>query len=447
MVSMTSARTGCVPAPRVAYIAGSLPCRSETFVYRELLELRRVGLTVEAVSVRTPARDLGVPGIDRLAEESIVLYGDPAALVRDAAGEVIHHPIRSLSTLCRALRDAVLERDIRLGSRPKTLIQAITALALARRLRARGVTHLHAHMAHVPTTIAMYAAMQMGVLFSFTGHAADLFRDRAMLGLKLARAAFTSCISEWHQEFYQWVLAQQGAGKQLETKLPLVRCGVDMAEFAPRADRKPGTRILAVGRLVPKKGFDILLEALSRLVKEGRPVVCDLVGEGPERDPLERQREDLGLVDRVRFCGALSNHRVREMMQRADLFVLPCRVAGDGDRDGIPVVLMEAMACGVCVITGDLPTIRELVIPGKTGILVKPGEVDALATAIGNVLEDPRGYAAMARAGLNRVKDEFTISGNVRRLRRAICGEEQGIPPVVGDLADHRATAITSVDS
>jgi glycosyltransferase involved in cell wall biosynthesis len=416
---MTNARPRSTPNHRIAYISGVLPSRSETFVYREILALRERGLYVTPVSVHRPQRDLGSRAVDRLADEVDVVYSDPVAVVRDAVREILGRPVRSLSLFARALRDAVREPDVSLVGRPKILVQAFAALALARRLRARRITHVHAHMANVPTTIAMYAARHLAVPFSFTGHAADIFRDRVMLEAKLRRAAFVACISEWHRRFYRRIVPVEKA------KLPVVRCGVDVTIFLPSGIGSNGLQILAVGRLVAKKGFDVLLEAVSRLVRKGLPVVCDLVGEGPDRARLERIRQDLSLGDRVRFHGALANERIRTMMQQAGIFVLPCRVARDGDRDGIPVVLMEAMACGLCVIAGDLPTIRELVIDGETGIMVKPGSADALAAALERALEDPEALSGLREAARRHVKEEFDLEVNVTRLEAAFTGEPE----------------------
>jgi len=416
---MNNARPKPTRAPRIAYVSGVLPSRSETFVYREILALEQRGLFVAPVTVHQPQRDLGCRAVDRLADEVDVVYRNPVAVARDAVGEILGRPGRSLSLLARALRDAVREPDVRLVGRPKILVQAFAALALARRLRARRITHIHAHMAHVPTTIAMYAAWQLGVPFSFTGHAADIFRDRAMLEAKLERAEFVACISEWHRRFYQSLVPVP------EAKLPVVRCGVDVTVFLPSGIGRNSLQILAVGRLVAKKGFDVLLEAVSRLAGKGLPVHCDLVGEGPDRARLERLGHDLRLEDRVRFHGALSNERIRKMMQQAGIFVLPCRVAGDGDRDGIPVVLMEAMACGLCVITGDLPAIRELVIDGETGIMVEPGSVDALTAALERALKDPEALSGLREAARRHVKEEFDLRVNVTRLEAAFTGETE----------------------
>lgn len=397
---------------KVAYIASQLPKRSETFVYRELSALRAAGVEVLAVSLHPPETGLGERLLDELALHALPVYGTgTAALARDALRELAGHPLKAIGTLGQALRDAVRERDLAWGARLKLLPQALASLALARRLREHRVRHLHAHFAHAPATLALYAARQLGVPFSFTGHAVDLFRDRALLHAKLRRARFVNCISEWHRSFYRTLVARP------DQDYPIVRCGVDPTDFAPvaHAPNEP-PRVLGVGRLVPKKGFDVLLRAAARLKQEGVRLQVRIAGDGPELAALEALRHELGLDPDVEFPGACANRQVRTWLQTADLFVLPCRVDAEGDRDGIPVVLMEAMACGVCVVSGDLPAIRELVADGITGRLTAPGDVQALAEVLRTLLADPDLRARLARGGQQRVATEFSLEVNVNRM-------------------------------
>lgn len=385
--------------PHILYVGATLPARSETFVYREVLGLRARGVRVSVASVHPPERDLKDPELDALASEAHVVYG---------CG-----PTGKLSTLLKGVRArpwgptrGLLET--RPGYWPKYVLQCRAGQALAHRLRDRGVTHVHAHMAHVPTTIAMHCAEALGVPFSFTGHAADLFRDRAALKTKLRRAAFVACISEWHRSFYADLTGLP------PSRLPIVRCGVDLDSFDPIAP-VDGRSILGVGRLVPKKGFDVAIRALPQV--EG--AVLTLVGDGPEAPRLRALAEEVGVAERVVFAGAQPNERVRQMLKEAALFVLPCRLAEDGDRDGIPVALMEAMARQVCVVSGDLPTIRELVVDGVSGVMVPPGQVDPLVASLRRLLSTPALRNRLAEGGRARVAQEFSLAVNLDRLQAA----------------------------
>jgi glycosyltransferase involved in cell wall biosynthesis len=400
----------------ILYIGAYLPRLSETFVYREVLELKRTGWTVHTASLHQPDTfGDNEKELQQLAGNTVVIYGGWPQLIGDALAECAAHPLRALKTLLRAATDGCFERDLTLKSRMVLPGQALAAIALAKRVRSKGVRHIHAHMAHAPTTVAMYTAFQLNIPFSFTGHAADLFRDRALLNCKLKRSAFTACISEWHRDFYQ------GECKRLEAAYPIVRCGVNLDEFSPehRTTEPKSPLVFGAGRLVPKKGFDVLLRALKRLGTEDVPYGCRIAGGGDEMEPLLALANELELKDSVEFCGAKPNGEINAMMKQSDLFVLPCVVAASGDRDGIPVVLMEAMACEVCVVSGDLPTIRELVKDGETGFMVQPGNADALAETLKKLLNDPALRKRVAQQGRKWVAEEFSLNNNAERLATA----------------------------
>ena len=382
--------------PRLLYFGARLPARSETFVYREVFELRQRGWEVLVASVHPPERGLGSLNLDRLADEVLCVYGGGwCRLALDAISTILRAPRASARVLSRATLDALFGSGVRLSRRPKLLVHALAALALERRCRNYQVDHVHAHMAHVPTGIAMYWALFRGITFSFTGHAADLFRDQSLLPAKLKRAAFVACISHWHRRFYQELSPDLD-----ESRLPVIRCGVDLPTFQRETNGDgPPFRVLGVGRLVEKKGFEILVRALAGIRDRQVPVVCRIIGDGPDYPMLKDLAASLGLGEVLQFLGARSNQEVREEMQNCDLFVLPCRRADSGDRDGIPVVLMEAMAACVPVISGDIETIRELVQHDRTGWMVEPDHVQQLGAAIELLLSDS---ARRQRLGLGR---------------------------------------------
>lgn len=407
-----------VGSQHLLYIGSVLPSRSETFVYREVLELRKRRHRVSVATVRKPQKGLGEVELDQLADDAIPIYSTGLVqLALDAASFVVAQPWNSSAVLISCVRDAIVGRGVQLKRRPKILIQGIAALALAKRCRVQNpqVSHIHSHMAHVPTTIAMYAAKALKVPFSFTGHAADLFRDFSLLPAKLRRAKFVSCISEWHRAYYQQFEPELG-----EEHLPVVRCGVDTDLFEPIDKHSDlALRILAVGRLVEKKGFDTLIAACARLKANRQEFRCDIIGDGELYESLSNMIVEQSLDDSVHLCGAMANHEIRTAMQNSDLVVLPCRAAKSGDKDGIPVVLMEAMSCGVPVISGDLVTIRELIEHDVSGLLVEPGNVSELAEAISRLLRDESKRSELAKKGRERILEEFSISQNVHRLENA----------------------------
>ncbi|HEX7897790.1 MAG TPA: glycosyltransferase family 4 protein [Planctomycetota bacterium] len=395
--------------PTTAVLAPRYPASSETFVYRDVRGLRRAGLDVVVVALRgNPDRVDDPDGPIQPAE--LVVY-DGAGLAA-AAAELLARPMRSLLTLGRALADMIAPGEpVDAADRAKLPIQALYALGLARRLRARGVERLHAHFAHAPATVGLYAAEHLRIPFSFTGHANDLFLRRSLLARKLRRAAFVACISEWHRELYASVAPAE------KSRRPVVRCGVDTRAWAPPRDRAAGS-LLFVGRLVEKKGLDTLLRALAR--PGASRLRLRVVGDGPMRDAWTALALETGVAARVEWLGARGNADVRRELRRAEALVLPCRTDRAGDRDGIPVVLMEAMACGVPVVAGDLPAIRELVEDGVTGRLVAGGDVDALARALADLAADPEERERLARGGRARVEAEFSMEANAARLAKAL---------------------------
>lgn len=399
--------------PVILYMSGTLPTRSETFVYREIFALRRLGVDIRTASVHAPVTGMDDGPLDQMAKETVWIYGrGVVGLLTDAVVELVARPARTLATMGRVLLDAVCSSDVSMSRRPKVVWQGLAGLSLARRARVMRVSHIHAHMAHVPTTIGMYAARQLGVGFSFTGHANDLFPNRTLLKEKLDRAVWVNCISEWHRGFYQSIVARR------DSDYPIVRCGVDTAHYEPTpAPRRDMLEVLAVGRLVEKKGFDVLVEALGDIASSAGPRIrARIAGGGEEYDRLEKLIAKQAAGSEIELLGDTPNDRVMDLMGEVDLFVIPCRVAGSGDRDGIPVVLMEAMARGRCVVSGDLETIRELVRDGVSGVMVPPGDRTALARVLTELALDRDRVDTIGRAGRARVEQEFDLVVNAHRI-------------------------------
>lgn len=391
---------------KILYLSSVLPKRSETFVYNEVLALSRVGQSVDIASLYPPETGLGDPVLDKLARRAHVVYGRGVfGVVSGALRFFLSHPARSAAVAGLAIRDLVLASDMPWASRPKVLYQCLAALSLARAVA--GVERVHVHMAHAAATVGMYAARALGVPFSFTGHAADLFRERCLLAEKLRRASFVACISEWHRSWYQSIVPRPDA------EYPVIRCGVNVPDPPGGPHPGPALRIGGLGRLVPKKGFDVLIGAVRNLGLPPGKFEVEIAGDGPDRAKLEQSSAGLP----IKFIGPLNHSDVPAWIASLDLFVLPCRVVSDGDRDGIPVVLMESMAAGVCSVSGDLPTIRELIRDGESGALTPPGDVEALAGRLGQLMSDAALRRRLGASGRNRVIEEFSREKNVAKLQ------------------------------
>jgi glycosyltransferase involved in cell wall biosynthesis len=406
-------------AASLVVVAPLYPAVSETFVYREVVGLRARGWAVHPVSLHA----LGSRGAraESIEAAELTLSGRhlPATLVL-AFREFLSHPTRSIRTLVIAARDACRPGE-NLGAlaRIKVVSLAVLGVGAAAWMRRKAVGHIHCHFANGPTTLGMYAALQLGIPFSIVGHANDLFDRRSLLRRKLERAAFVSCISRWHRDWYRTLCPGD------DTKYPIVRCGVALDAWRPGPEvpdpRDGPLRVLTVARLVEKKGVDTLLLALAEAEQEcGLAWTLDIAGEGVERPLLEALASRLGCSNRVTFHGMIDNDRVRQLMSEAQVLVLPCRTNRLGDRDGIPVVLVEAMAMGLPVVAGDLPTIRELVIHDRTGVLVAPSDWTELAKQLIELARHPEKRYQLGAGGRAMVEAEFGLDLNLDRLESSI---------------------------
>jgi colanic acid/amylovoran biosynthesis glycosyltransferase len=282
----------------------------------------------------------------------------------------------------------------------------------ARKLRREPVTMIHAQWAHAGATIGMYAAWLLGVPFSFTGHAADLFRDRVALKDKIRRANFIIAISNFHRRLY----IQNGAR---EEQLHIVFCGIDVKQFPMRAAQRaiPPLRILSVGRLIEKKGFHLLIDACRLLQDHGTEFECVIAGSGPMEVELRRRIASLDLQDRVIITGkAVLQEALPQFLTEGDVFVQPCIWSRDNDVDGTPRTLMEAMACGLPCVSTRIVGIPDIIVDGQSGLLVAPDDPQELAEAIGRLLDDNNLARRLAIGGRERIEEHFNLDTCVEPL-------------------------------
>ncbi len=377
---------------------------SDAWVANELRIVHEYGIPFRLHAMRAArATYFESEGVTRLNESTNVLYPLPAiGLLASILLTAVTFPGRFASALGNALFG---ERES-LRGRVAALAHLLVACYWARSLRRQKVSLIHAQWAHSGGTIGMYGAWLLGVPFSFTGHAADLFRDRVALRDKIRRADFIVCISTYHRGFYK----EHGAHDE---QLRLVYCGIDVEQLGPQPQPRTRTpfRILSSGRLVEKKGFRDLIQACRLLAGEGLAFECVIAGTGPLYGALTEQIRQAGLSDRVRLTGqVVKQERLAEFMHTGNVYCLPCVPAPDGDIDGLPQMLMEAMACGLPAVSTRLVGIPDLVVDGRTGILVKPGHPEQLAEAIKSLHDDPAFANRLARAGRQWLVDRFDIS-------------------------------------
>jgi glycosyltransferase involved in cell wall biosynthesis len=386
----------------IVYMTSQFPVICETFIAREIIELERRGFEVLVVPLGTKPQPVDENELPRA--EVVRTPFLSGKILAGALAEFVRHPVAVFrhSTFI-ALR--LLRRPARLF---KFLAVLPKTLYLLRTFRERGVVHIHSHWATVPTSCALFVSLMTGAPFSFAAHAWDIHVDgnELLLREKVERADRVFTCTKYNKRR----LAQFGP----EDKIEVMYHGIDIDQhqFNPIKVLSPPL-ILAGTSLVPQKGFDDLVSALAILRRDGVPFRAEILGRGVLKDALASQISELGLKDRVELIGTRTHGEVVELMQQATVFVMPSKRAPRGFIDGLPNVIAEAMACGACVVATRFSGIPELVDDGVNGLLVEPGDPEALAAAMRKALEDPDSNAKMIVAARRTVEEVFDLQKNV----------------------------------
>lgn len=391
---------------RLAYLTTKFPALSETFIYEELLALCELGFDLRFFAFYSTG-ERAHSYTQALCDT--IIYVPPFFSRAHLAAH--WHFARARPGPYRAAVSQIIRETWRtpaiLG---KSLYAFCKGVALAHILGTDGdlPQHLHAHWATMPTTAALVVSQLLDIPFSFTAHAWDIFKEQAMLPAKLRAADFAVTISEYNRRHLRQLCPAA------TDRIHVIRCGVNLTRFPYHHERAIADppRILTVGRLVEKKGLRWLIEACAQLRSQGFDFICAIVGGGPQRSALEQLIVAHSLQDAVKLTGGLPQEELRGLWQTASLFALPCTVTRNGNRDGIPVVLMEAMASGIPVVSTAVSGIPELVEDGVTGLLVPPNDASQLGQAMGRLLADPQLSARLAWAGRRRVEREYDVTRN-----------------------------------
>ena len=407
---------------RTGFVLKGYPRLSETFIAQEIAGLEKAGLALEIISLRAPTDKRRHPVHDEIKAQVTYLP------------EYAHHePLRCLAALLKALRlpgfatawrafRADFARD-RSRNRVRRFVQA-AVLAVE---RGAHVSRLHAHFIHTPASVTRYAAQMLGCEWSCSAHAKDIWTSPDWeLADKLAQASWTvTCTASGHAHL-------QSLAAEPE-RVHLSYHGLDLERFAPFAHRrhqrdgsKPAdpVRLVSVGRAVTKKGYDTLLEALALLPGDVH-WRFDHAGGGELLDRLKEQAARLGIDDRIVWHGAQDQSAVLALYRACDLFVLPCRIAPDGDRDGLPNVLVEAASQGLACISTNISGVPELISKKGLGLLVQPEDPAALALAIEALMRSPDRRGKLGRAIEQRVRREFDHLASIRQLMALFESDER----------------------
>lgn len=415
---------------RRAYVLKMYPRFSETFIVSEILAREAAGEDLVIFSLRPSTDTRFHPELARVRAE--VIHIDRPSSARSfwqSFAEAAAEP-----RVAAAVSDHLGEL-MELGHD-----DAIQALTLARLALDHEVTHLHAHFASVSTTVTRAASALTGIPYSFTTHAKDIFHEDVVLtdlARKTADADHVIAISDFNRRYLSRVL-----GPELADRVVVVRNGLEIDRF-PYRPKQGATgevpSLLAVGRLVEKKGFAHLLDALARLRADGMSCRLDLVGTGPLEEELRTRSHTLGLDDLVTFHGALTQAEVRDMLTDHDILVSPFVIGTDGNADGLPTVLLEGMATGIPCVAGAVTAVPEVIDHGRTGWLVDGTDEANIASTIAEVAAalrtDPAGIRAVTDAARDRVcrlHDSGVQAGQLASLAdaAAVPGAVPAVPTV-----------------
>lgn len=387
----------------IAYLNSEYPSLSHTFIEREIRALRARGVDIRTFSVR-PATKLGAAGAahSAAAAETVVLQAGAATLFKDLVVGTLTRPLGVIRALVESQRLSPpgLSYRLRHGA------YVVQGIRLARLVRPVKIRHIHVHMANNGAAVAMLACVydpRLSYSLSIHGSAEFFHVDSWTLGPKVERAAFVRCISNFcRAQIMAW------SSPSCWDRLHIVHCGVDPDAYTPRPARKPGAgplRILTVGRLHSIKGYEVLLRACARLAQAGLNFHLDMVGDGPLMAQLRALAASLGIAEHVTFSGGVDQDKVGAHYDRADVMVVSSFM------EGVPVVLMEAMAKRLAVISSRVGGVPELVRDGVDGTLVDPGSVESLAAALAPLARDPDSCARFGASARERILDDFSIDG------------------------------------
>ena len=399
-------------ALRLIYIIGTYPSVTTTFIDREVRILRELGVDLDTVSIRRPS-----PGklfsVEQQQLEQTTIYLLPVDWLDFVVGNLhfcIYRPLVYFGMLIYLMS----RTHPHLTHWLKTFLHFAEGVYAAYLLRDQSYDRLHAHFIDRAATVALVVGRLLDLPYSITAHANDIFASNALIREKIVEASFAVTVSEFNKAYLLDTYPDLDPGK-----IYVLHPWVDVSDFQPlpARDNHDSFRILSVGRLVEKKGHQYLIEACHLLQARDIGFECRIIGDGPLRSELQAKIEHYQLEGHVHLLGARPQSKVRANLRWCDVFALPCVIAKDGDRDGMPVALAEAMAMAVPVVSCQIVGIEELVRPG-TGLLIRPRDATALAEALQSVYASSQSdWAQMGRQGRAVVAADFDLHKGIRQLK------------------------------
>ena len=410
-----------IEKPTLAYIEQRFPSLTTTFVYRELFALRERGFYVKPYSIHEPDLASLSAESESLIDETTYLRSIPLlSLIRTHLHWIIRRPYRYKDTL-----KLLLSESETVDEKRRAFKQFVGGVALANDTELQDVKHIHAHFSSVGASLALVAANLRDISFSFTAHNM-LFTEQHLLKAKIEKAHFIVAISEYTRDF---LIDYTDEPEAVAAKSRIVHCGIDVDAFRPIYDSSNSEpMIVAVAQLVERKGLHILIEACHQLAQQGQAFQCRIIGAGQQHAELQSMLEKYSLQSQVQLCGAVKQEALRSYLSKATLLALPCVVAENGDVDGIPVAIMEAMAMGLPVVSTAVSGIPDLITDGETGRLVPQKDPSALANVLAELLNDHEQCKKLGAAGSEFVANNFNLADTSSQLADLFIEQIGGLP-------------------
>jgi len=396
--------------PTLAYITQAYPALTNTFIYREVLALEQRGFDIATFGIWKPDKQ-------KLSPESRPLVDTTNYVFPLRWGNLFKSHLHYLLTCPRKYLGTALfvltRPNESLNNRKRTLGHFIEAIYLAPEMERRGVRHIHAHFTINAASIALILARLLDISFSFTAHNI-FFTDRILIIDKLREARFIASISEFSRQYLMRLLP----GGKIDDKIHIIHCGLESQDFTPSTERPANdpSLILFVAQLAERKGTPYLVEACRILRDRGVQFRCVIIGGGPQLGLVQTLVSRYDLINYVELTGPLFQEQLKPYLADADVFTLPCITAANGDMDGVPVSLMEAMAKEIAVVSTIVSGIPELIQDNENGLLVTEKDSIALANALQRLIEEPELRTRLGENGRQKIAQEFDVHKNAEQL-------------------------------
>lgn len=400
------------------YVIGSYPLLTTTFIDREIETLRQKGVAIQVVAMRQPASDTPLSAQQKTLQDGVI-YLIPIAWMALVSSHLYFFAKRPF-TLIRTLGYLLTRPHPGLKARLKTALHFGEGVYAAFLVRNHAFQELHAHFVDRAATIALVAGRLLNKPYSLSIHAgADIFVEQVLLPEKIGEARHIATCTQFNKTYLEKIL-----GYDLTDKMTHIYHGLELSKYRPEtADKVRRPLILSVGQLRERKGFHILIEACRLLKEQGYDFQCRIIGRGPEQSKLCELIERHALHEHVSLLGALPHEAVIDWYKQATLFVLPCIQSKEGNLDGFPNVVGEAMAMQVPVVSTRLSAIPELVTTGKDGLLVEPGDAVALSEAMAWLIDKPDFAQEMGQRARQTILERFDLARNINRFATTLWPE------------------------